>query len=170
MTWHVGVGGAWKEVTRPYVGVGGVWKSVEKMWVGVGGVWKEFYTALSASLTGRTVSHIVTSPTNAAAGVRVTTDGFMYTLRGTSYVQIEQWLLGGTVAEMECRWTNTSGTLSSGTAGSWLPCSSNQEFSVAYTPNTPGSTACTGTLEIRMAASPNTVLASASYSLYAEVA
>lgn len=169
MTWNVGVGGVWKEVKTPSVGVGGVWKAVSKAWIGVGGVWKDFYIALSASLTGTTVTHTAISPANATAGLKVDNDGYVYRLNGSTYTQLGQWLLAGLNSEFECRWTNTSGTLSSGTAGAWANCSTDQGWNVAYNTNAVGNKICAGLLEIRMAAAPNTVLASASYSLEAYV-
>jgi hypothetical protein len=77
-----------------------------------------------------------------------------------------QWKIGGGEgADYEVRWTNTSGTLSTGTAGTWLSLSSNRQFLVLF--NGTGVKSCTGTVEIRMAAAPNTVFDSASITITA---
>lgn len=164
----VRVGGAWKELD-PYVKVSGAWKIADAAWVKVGGAWKEFFRNLAAYLAGGSYSHTAFSPSNATSGVKVDSDGYIYRLNGSTYVQQDQWLLGGTVAEFECRWTNTSGAITSGGAGTWQSCASDQGFNVTYSSDSPGSSTCTGTLELRMAASPNTVLASSSWTLTAIV-
>lgn len=169
MTAHVGVGGAWQEISKIHIGVSGAWQEVQAAWIGVGGAWQKFYQNLRAALAGGSYSHTAASPANATSGVKVDSDGYIYRLNGATYVQQTQWLLGGTAAEFECRWTNTSGSLSSGSAGTWQTCGSDQGFNITYTSDSPGNNSCTGTLEIRMAASPNTVLASASYTINAIV-
>lgn len=166
---HVGVSSAWQELTKIHVGVAGAWSEVQQGFVGVAGAWQKFYQNLRAYLLGRTVTDTATSPANATAGVKVDSDGYLYTLVGSTYTQRELWLLGGTAAEFDCRWTNTAGAITAGTAGTWQTCASDQGFNLAYSSDTPGTSSCTGTLEIRMAASPNTVMASASYTLNATV-
>ena len=126
-------------------------------------------TGLAATLVGESYYDVVISPTNAVAGVKVDADGSVYSLIGASYALRYVWKTGGgVVADYECRWTNTSGTLSAGTAGSWLALSGDREFSVTYTVDGAGSKSCTGTLEIR-SASDLSVLASASVALSAVV-
>lgn len=169
MPFHVGVGGAWKEASKAYVGVGGAWKEVQGMWVGVGGAWKQFYQNLTVTLAGGTFQHTTISPTNAISGVVIDSDGYVYRRNGGNYVQLALWLVSGAAADCECRWTTTSGGLTTGTAGAWLNCGTDREFNVITTTNGFDSNSCAGTLEIRMAAAPNTVLASASYSLTASV-
>lgn len=74
------------------------------------------------------------------------------------------WLLNGLANQFEIRWDNLSGTLSTGTAGSWLPLSSDQTFGVTRT--TLGNKTCVGTCSIRVAAT-GIVLASGAISLSA---
>lgn len=66
------------------------------------------------------------------------------------------------------RWTNTSGTLSSGTAGSWLALSSSRSFGVLFT-GTNGTKTCTGTVEIATDSGGSNVVASGSVTITATV-
>jgi hypothetical protein len=66
----------------------------------------------------------------------------------------------------EARWTNTSGTLSSGTAGTWEALSTTRQWAVSRVGV--GSKTCTGTLEIRRTAG-GAVLDSTNVTLTAEV-
>lgn len=170
MPYYIGVGGNWKLCEKAHIGVGGLWKEIQKMHIGVGGVWKEFYTYLSATLNAASYLHIAVTPADATSGVKVDSDGTIYELKGSTYTARYTWLTGsGVNSDYECRWTNTSGVISSGNAGVWQTCGSDQGFNRNNTNNTPSTETCTGTLEIRMAASPNTVLASASITLEATV-
>jgi hypothetical protein len=72
---------------------------------------------------------------------------------------------GGSASDYEIRWTNTSGTLSAGQAGIWETLGITQSYYVLFSGT--GLKSCTGTVEIRMAAAPNTVLDSASITLTA---
>lgn len=66
----------------------------------------------------------------------------------------------------EARWTNTSGTLSSGTAGTWQALSTTRQWAVSQTGV--GTKTCTGTLEVRHAVNLS-VLGSKSVTLTAQV-
>lgn len=68
----------------------------------------------------------------------------------------------------EVRATTISGTLTSGTTGSWTSLDTDQTWTVSRTINTAGVNEWVGTIEIRDAASL-TVLASAQLTLTAEV-
>ncbi len=66
-----------------------------------------------------------------------------------------------------CRWTNTSGTLTFGTAGSWQALTSSRLFSVSR--STVGTKSCTGTLEIALTANTSSILASKSITISADI-
>lgn len=74
------------------------------------------------------------------------------------------WLTGGSSSDFEIRWTNTFGTPSTGTTGSWLPF--NQSWSVVRT--SVGTKTNTATVEIRRV-SDSVVVASGSITITATV-
>lgn len=77
------------------------------------------------------------------------------------------WKTGGGVgSDYQVRWTNTSGSLTSGTSGSWQTISGPITFSVE-TSGIPGGKSCTGTVEIRRTALPNDVFDSGSITITA---
>ena len=106
------------------------------------------------------------------AGVRTST----YRLNTTGAVQqdksgavatLETWLLSGAAADYDARVTIISGTFFSGTVGSWLNLAVTRDWTIKRTLG--GTfTETTFTAEIRQAASPNTVLDSATIYLYCE--
>jgi len=70
------------------------------------------------------------SGARATAAYRLGSDGVVYqALNGGAYTSLATWCSPGAQAvNYECFATLSSGTLSSGTAGSWLPLSSNQTW------------------------------------------
>ncbi len=111
-----------------------------------------------------------TSPDDATCTLNVLANGG-YTVDGLATGSIASgfWRTGGgTGSDYWIRWTNTSGTLSSGTAGSWLSLASNRAFGVTFTsPN--GSKTCVGTVEIATDSGGANVVASGSVSITAQV-
>jgi len=82
------------------------------------------------------------------------------------YTTVWAWLTGGVAADYEARWTNVSGTLTAGTAGSWQVLSTTREWNVQR--SVLGVKACQGTLEIRRV-SDGVVMATATIDLSAEI-
>jgi len=72
---------------------------------------------------------------------------------------------GGSSGDYRIRWTNVTGTLSFGTAGTWQTLDTTRTYGVLF--NGTGIKSCTGTVEIQAAAAPNTPLDSANISLQA---
>lgn len=62
------------------------------------------------------------------AKYKVASDGKVYTNVGPSDVLWETWRLSGASADYEVRATLTSGSVSSGTTGSWLALSTTREW------------------------------------------
>lgn len=87
--------------------------------------------------------------------------GGLVTGTGSSYT----WLLVGSAADYEVFASISSGSLTSGTTGSWLPLSTSREWSVQR--SSVGTKACTLQVQIREAAAPNAVLATATVLLSA---
>jgi len=168
MTWHVRDGGTWKEVTGPQVRDGGVWKPVLEGHVRDGGVWKKFFGGLTATLFSFSATHYVIDPNTATAGVRMNTSGIQERLINVTYTNMGSWRGSGTSADFEVRCTLDSGTLDSGTTGTWLSMSSSREWWCRVGPSAGFATQTASiTLEIRLAASPFTVLDSSSHTLTA---
>lgn len=125
--------------------------------------------ATSASISNRTPTAESVDPANATAGYRLGSDGqAQETNVSGTYVDISgEWETGGLPGSLyECRVTVTSGTLSSGTSGSWLSLGSTQTWT--RTRSGIGSNAVTFTVEIRDA-NTLTVLDTATVTLTATV-
>lgn len=104
----------------------------------------------------------VIDPNNATAQFRVTSGGVV---EGTGEADYD-WLIAGAAADYEVRADVTSGSLGSGTTGSWLSLSSTRAWSV--TRSVLGTSSATMTVRIRRA-SDAVVLETATISLEATV-
>jgi hypothetical protein len=122
----------------------------------------EFTVPVTIQLSDRTIRD--TAIGTAVAVYRVQSDGRISD--GTS--TLESWLVGaGTNSDYEVMATVTSGTLSSGTTGSWLNCGTTQTWSkINNDSNNSVQTAVIG-VSIRRA-SDSTVMDSATITLSAE--
>lgn len=111
------------------------------------------------------------SPTNALTSLLVNNDGTYETYVGGFLQDSGTWKTGsGTVGDYQVRLTKTSGNNPTGSAlATWITLSSSAAWYINETRDGYYSNAFTGTLEIRMTASPNTVLDSASVTMQAEV-
>lgn len=110
-----------------------------------------------ASLLGSSIGCYVDYP--AVANIQLSSAGTWTTSDGGSGT----WQSGGLNSDYEARVTMVTGTLSSGTANSWLPLSTSRTWSRSGTSG--GDRACSFTLEIRKA-SDGTVLSTTSVTLY----
>lgn len=81
------------------------------------------------SLQNASVSSAGSGATIRTAGWKIDADSYVYTLKQATYTQRYQWT-NGAVADYQVRATLDSGTLTTGTAGSWLACSSDREWTV----------------------------------------
>jgi hypothetical protein len=117
----------------------------------------------TVSISNTSISDAETYPSGATAALALESDGDF----NASDAALTQWLLGSTNGSAyECRATLTSGSLSSGTTGSWLALSSTRTWSVTRV--SLGSKSCVFLLEIGLLGT-NTALASATISLDATV-
>ena len=115
-----------------------------------------------ASASGAPVS--ITGRTLNAMGAGTVTEVYQLTNTGLARQvengvpsTLETWLLSGAVADYEVRVTDLDGNLTSGTTGSWLGLGTTREWGI--TESTSGASVTTHlTVEIRLAASPFTVL------------
>lgn len=114
-----------------------------------------------------TYTHDETSPTD--AGVTFTfSSGGSWSAVNANFATISSGTWENTVGTYYIRWTNTVGSLSSGTAGSWLALSSSRSFGVSYT-GVNGSKSCTGFVEIATDSSGVNVVGSGTITITATV-
>lgn len=116
------------------------------------------------AITDQSPSGFAFSPGTAFAGYKLTTAGKVQTSAG-SYADVEDWITPTSAASgsYEARATLNSGTLTSGTTGSWLALSSTREWTVEASV---GMADASLTIEIRRG---STVLDSATVTLSAQV-
>ena len=166
MSLSTGVSGAWKTVDSVSVGVSGAWKTVQTGYVGVSGVWKEFYSALRVNLTNQTANSFTLSPGTAEAAYILNSNGNAQLLQDGNTTNVSgEWLVFGTNSAFEVRATLNSGSLSSGTTGTWLSLGTTRTWTVQ---ETAGTKTANLTIEIRRA-SDGTVLDSCTVDITAEV-
>lgn len=169
MPLSVGVGGSWKTVTAVWVGVGGAWKRVTSLKVGVGGAWKEALATVTVS--GEPVADSAVSPSGASASLVFRSDGTVDSVTNTNgTVQIDastDWIIPNSAApgSYEVQATLNSGSLTSGTTGSWLALTSDRTWTVSR--SGVGTSSANLTIEVRLG---TTVLDSGTYTIEASVA
>lgn len=130
---------------------------------------------VEVSLSNQSVSDLSTSMGNfPQAGYEILYTGDVYGIREveSSPVFLQNWLGGGNASDYEVRVTKTSGPsfgAGSSATDTWLSLAASNVYTWQTAPRTvEGLTTIVFTIEIRMAASPNTVLATASITLSAE--
>lgn len=105
----------------------GAWVDVETISRRAAGAWVVVWKRIV--LSNQAIGHS-TGIGGATAGYRLNASGIVEKLVGASYSTLETWLSAGAASGYECRATVTFGTLTSGTAGSWLALSSSREWYV----------------------------------------
>lgn len=164
MAFHHNVAGTWKSIVV-WMNVAGTWKKCA-LHHNVAGTWKAI-TQLLGSNFGATLggNDFAISPSDASVLFYVNNNGTWSMTGGGSGT----WMAGGTASEYEARWTTTSGALSSGTASTWLNLGTTRAWGRNETRNGYYSSSVTGTFEVRMAASPYTVLSTTTVTMTADV-
>lgn len=154
MALHQNVSGTWKSNVKAHINVAGTWK-LATVWKNVAGTWKRITgVSLPASMYA--------SSTAATASISLNSSGaWSETIGGSG-----TWLNGGVNSDYEARVSNVVGTTLTGTVNTWLALSSTRTWSLTSTASVAKYT--TFTLEIRMAAAPNTVLATSSCTIDAQ--
>lgn len=118
----------------------------------------------AASVPAGTYSTVTSAP--ATASITFKSDGTWAVVSDTS--PTGTWLTGtGTGANYWMRWTTTSGTLTSGTTGTWLVLSSNRAYTKTDSVAGGGALTVTGTVEISSDSSGTTILSTGSITLSA---
>lgn len=165
---NINVSGVWKQPT-PKINVAGTWKSADSVWVNVSGVWKQIYSAAAVNIQGHAGIYASSvSPTDAVAQYRVESGGLEASNDGTGWSTIGTWLFSGAASDYEVRFTVTAGSTPTGSATStWLNMGTTRFWAITDTTTIGGAVTCTATVEVRLAASPFTVLDTASVFLSA---
>lgn len=162
MALHQNVGGTWKALTA-WINVAGTWKKAA-VWQNVDGVWKQITSLATPSAS---LPSVINGISFLAGGPTISLN-----LAGTwsaSGGQSGTWLTTGANTDFEARASNLTGNTANatGTYDSWLPLSSTRTWGL--TGGVVGSyRSTTFTLEIRLAASPYTVLTTSTVTLEAD--
>ena len=140
-------GGAWTDIatTRKRMS-GGAWVDIDVIKRRLGSVWVNVWQSINITDQNLYFSRPVDTATT---GYRLNSSGIVESRAVTTYATLETWLTAGTASNYEVRATVTSGTLSSGTTGSWLNLGTAREWTVARA--TVGTKQAIFTVEIRNA-------------------
>lgn len=157
-----GDAGTNRSITAASYGDGATRRDLREIWYGDGGTNRLVFAGVN--LLGLDPSHSVASPGTATATYSLTSAG-LETATGSSN---NTWLLAGSAADYDVRLTINSGTLTSGTSGSWLNLGTTRTWTLQRSGAIGISTTNT-TVEIR-SASTLTVLATATVIFTAETA
>jgi len=153
---------------------GGTTRKVTRLFViDSGGTSRLVYQNVVWGLAGGSISDTPTSttigtPATDSVSVRVQTDGNVSVVAQNDGTYVwEQWTNVPDTSKW-VRWTNTSGAINVGTAGTWQQLNANRTFGFSYTGLT-GAPSVTGTLQIAADSGGAVILASASYTLTPQV-
>ena len=120
-------------------------------------------TPVSISITNQVVTD--SSASTAVASYAIQSTG---TVVNHDSAILETWLLGGgTASNYEVRATVSSGSLTTGTTGSWLSCGSTRTWAISNSARDNSTETCVLTIQIRLA-STGVVQDSATVTLSAE--
>lgn len=117
------------------------------------------------------ITVVITDRTVSKAGLASQTATYTIdndkTVKNHAGTTLETWLTGGAVADYEVRATLSSGTAPSGTLGSWMNCATDRSWSVTNAAADDTTITSVILVEIRDAASPNTVRDNATITIQA---
>lgn len=114
------------------------------------------------------VERAVTVPST-QAGYRIDSDGNVYKIEGAAVTSIGTWLLSGSAADYEVRFTNNSGTAPSGSAlATWLNCGTDRDWTNTDPTTDLSPVESSNTVELRRAGGTGAILDSATIDLYSE--
>ena len=118
------------------------------------------------SITSQTFADSVIDPADAFCRYRLNSNGNVEKYTGGVYSTLEVWLLSGVNSDYESRVTVNSGSLTSGTTGTWQVLSSSREWIINRT--LVGTSSVNLTVEIRRA-SDAVVLDAATINMTADI-
>lgn len=125
-------------------------------------------TSIRVTVPAGSYEHIVIDPADATCDISFNSNRTVTLSAGVNPATAGSWLSSnGTPADYWIRWSNTSGTLSIGTAGVWEQLNSNRTYGVSRA--FIGNKTCTGTVDIATDAAGVDIVATGSITLLAEV-
>lgn len=174
---HYNDGTAWRKVKEYHYNDGTAWRKAKEIWYNDGTAWRLAFKAETVSFNSRVISTSAASAgsTTATSQIQFLANGTLQSvssgtgLTTTTTPYTDEWLKGssnGTPYEIFA--SIVSGTLTSGTTGSWLPLSANQIWIKTISSTTTSSGSVVISFQIRDAAT-TTVLASNNITLSADV-
>ncbi len=117
-----------------------------------------------------TVNDVATSPANATITVTFKSDGNIEKTAGVVVTDIGDWLSPQlNMSAYSIRATALSGTVTSGTVGSWLSLGSDRSWNKTRSDNLAGSDVATVTIDIALTADTSIILDTCTLSLTATV-
>ncbi len=154
MTFKARAGGSWVDVaTTAKRRSSGAWVDVDFIKRRSGGAWTTVWQRISIV---DNVANSVRPVGTATAQYELRSDGSLWFTSGyNTLVQSSDWLDFGASSSYEVRATLTSGTLDSGTTGSWLGLGTTRTWSISQ--GIVGVNSATITVEIRNAATATVV-------------
>ena len=153
--------GTWVPIKQIYLKQG-AWFLVKGVWINSGGTWIQGGGEYITPLLDRNVTKLTAPGQLATASYTLASDGTASS--SPNFDGTVSWVTPGSAApNYECLATLTSGTLTTGTAGSWLALSASRVWSVS---RSNGSKECIFTVQIRRIGT-STVLTSATIDLTA---
>lgn len=132
-------GGVWRTAKALHYRDGGVWRNLKAAWYRDGGVWRKVFQSFTA-LTGVTAtSSIAPGSTDPTVELRSTGEIWAYEAT-TPLVAVASWgspTTSGAGADFWVRATlgTGTGTITSGTFGSWTNLASTQSWTMAAAPS-----------------------------------
>lgn len=167
---YYGDSGTNRTIVQLIYGDAGVNRSIAEAWYQDGGTLRKIWPPAVVSLSNRTIDAVVGSPGTATAQYQLLSTGEAIGSVSPSGSgagsYLPEWGQGLAGAGYDARFTITSGTLSTGTAGTWLNLGTTRSWTRSR--SALGISAVTGTMEIRDAGTL-VVLATATITLTAEV-
>jgi len=98
---------------------------VNKIFLGTDIVWQ----LPTVNITDQSIN-VTRSSAPSTAGYRLNSSGIAESLSNLAYTTLETWLLSGAASDYEVRVTLSSGTLSSGTTGTWQNLGTSRSWTV----------------------------------------
>lgn len=105
----------------------------------------------SVNINGGSMNSVAISPTDATSGYQLNSSGAEQEITTFGTSTFNTWLLSGSAANYDVFATLNSGTLTSGTTGTWLNLGTSRSWLVTRTSNTAGSANVSLTIQIRPA-------------------
>lgn len=159
-------GTANRAITEVFYKDGATQRTIVEVWYGDAGTNRLVFSAGGGgvNIVGGTITHSVADPSDASTAYFLNSTGSEASLPAGQVSNT--WLLSGIASDYEVRATLTSGSLTSGTTGTWLSLGTSRSWTRDR--NTAGVSQAVMTIEIRNATTL-VVLDSASVTLTAEV-